>query len=407
MGGGVLLGLALAAGCGDDELSGPVDDDRVPNTYLTVGPAEGADVSYRVNLRWTTNTLPEASPAARAADRYEIAWEDTSEWVSVTSTDSIFFTQAAETCCVDPLPTYQTPLPDSVYSQPHAFFVRGLSPSGKRDPTPVSVRFTSHTIAPSTHVMEGPTHEALSCPDTPFEWIGIDPDGEIVSFQRALVSAFDYRNDPVNAGALPADDAAVAAWLENVVYRPDGAGGYDTSDPVWVPETAHSILLTGLPQTVSGVQEENRFWYALRAIDNAGATERVLEAGRNLIAFEVRDLASAGGPTLDIQVRVNGEPRNERWSTGDDGDVLLIGPNAGVRFDFVGLPTTECSVVTGYATRTDGGAFSDFGPSRRWPPNTEGPWVPGTEGIHTFTVRAIDSAGFTRDLTATIEVVVP
>jgi hypothetical protein len=382
-----LGGLVLGAGCSDDDgTTQPVQEDVVPNTYLTVAPAEGADVSHRVPLRWTTNELPQA-PQAREAAFYEIAWEDTTAWIGpIETTDSLFVTEANDTCCVPPLPSYATPLPDSVYSELHTFFVRGVSPGGKRDPSPAVVSFNAHTIAPTTTVTFGPAHDDSGCPNDGFGWSAVDPDGEIASYEWALVSAYEYRDA---LGSLPVTDDDVIAWIT-------------ADESFWAASDSGFAAFTGLPETVTA-NDENRFYFAARAIDDGGATEKNVEAGRNLIAFDVRDLVAAGGPLITIIAATEFNPTAFTWRTGQTPGTLTVSRSSGVRFTFSAVPSTPCTQVAdpGFAYSVDGGAFTSYATTTVWPSATEDRWKPAV-GLHTFTVRSIDDAGQVRELTANV-----
>ena len=403
-----LLGLVLGAGCGDDSLpAAPGGEDRVPNTYITRGPIESTPVGHRVSIRWTSRDDTTEAPAARAADHFEIAWEDTTTWIGpITSTDSTFVTEASSVCCVEPPPAYVNKYgdtyPDSVYSQLHTLFVRAVSPGGLIDPTPAFLTFDARTIAPTSSIEFSAADDDSQCPTTAFEWMASDIDGEVASYEWALVTTFEY--EAAAGQPLPVDPdsagAAMADWLSA-----DGS--------LWDTTLETRMEFADLAETVSpdstGGNDHDRWWLAVRAVDDAMATETILEPGRNLVAFDVYDVAGSGGPLISIQgYRANSTPITEAHWNSSEPEFVFVSSVASMRFTVSAVTPTPCSEVVSFEYKTDSGTYAPLtvvgssGAPQLWPLPPAAAWQPGS-GLHGFTVRVTGSNGRQRELTANVQ----
>ena len=273
--------------------------------------------------------------------------------------------------------------------------MRAVSPGGLIDPTPASITFDARTIAPTTTIDFVSDEDDSLCPDCSFQWMGTDLDGQVMSYEWALVSSFDYEADVGQPLPVDLDEAAdsVRTWLAS------DAGLWEST-----PEVFHDFA--GLAET-TGADSLNRWWFAVRAIDDANATETILEAGRNLVTFDVYDVVGSGGPLISIQAyRANDTPiADADWSTAEpENDFTLPSAITSVRFGVTAQPATPCSEVDTYEYKYDSGAFAplvlfDENGAPQHFPKPPAVWAPGS-GHHEFTVRVTDTQGRSRELIA-------
>jgi hypothetical protein len=376
--------IAGGSGCSDKE-SG-IFPNLEPNTRISTGPPERQDTSYLVNLFWF------GWDDDGRVSHYEISWETPDNWVGpIFTTDSLFVLEASETCCVEPLPEYGTQLPDSVYEQFHTFYVRSVDEQGAVDPTPAVRSFNSKTIAPYTEVTFGPNFQTWGT-DVEFEWVGNDDDGTVVSYEYMWTNDeqfnWEFGEGPVQT--IP----ELIAWIDTLTYRPDGPDSY-SDERIWKATTADSVVLLGMP---SG----GNYYFAVRAIDNAGAKEQVIDPNFNLRSFLVA--SDADGPRLTLISNIAGS-----WVSGEPSEQRDVFAGQGLRFRWTASPSPSGAEVAGFSHAVEDTAFwSAFTMNDvEWPEQVDGQdealWFPSA-GVHKFFVRAIDFGGFIRVLSAEIEV---
>lgn len=376
--------VAGGAGCGDKEVS-PFPNAE-PNTRISTGPPERQDTSYLVNLFWF------GWDDDGRVSHYEVSWETPDNWVGpIFTTDSLFVLQASETCCVDPLPEYGSDLPDSVYEQFHTFYVRSVDEQGAVDPTPAVRSFNSKTIAPYTEVTFGPSFQTWGT-DVEFEWVGNDDDGVVVSYEYMWTNDVQY-NWEFGQGPVQFIPDLIA-WIDTLTYRPDAPNHY-SDERIWKPTTADSVVLLGMPTG-------GNYYFAVRAIDNAGAKEQIINPITNLRTFAVA--SDQDGPRLTLISNIAGS-----WLSGEPSEPRDVFAGQGLRFRWTARPGPSESEVAGFSHAIEDTAFwTPFSLNDiEWPEQVEGQaenlWFP-PPGTHKFFLRAIDLGGFIRVLPATIRV---
>jgi hypothetical protein len=383
------VAAALWAGC--DSEQGALFPNQPPNTRISAGPPEASDTSFEVNVFWF------GWDDDGFVDYYEIAWETPTDWQGpIFAKDSLFIVAASETCCVDPLPDYLVPLPDSVYSQYHTFYVRSVDNLGVPDETPAVVTFNAKTIAPTTTIVDpSPGDLRQWGTEVEFNWVGNDVDGLVVGYRYALTSREDMVRD---TGIQSPTQGQLTRWLDTITYYPNFSGGYFTDSLVWRFTDRDSVLFPNVTTTTP----PNFAYFGVRAIDDAGAEEQILTPDVNTRRFFVT--RSLNGPRIFVNSNILGT-----WRTGGTTQTRDVFAGQGLRFRWRAIPGPSGAPVAGYSFAVDD--------TSRWTPyslpSTEFPEQPpgGPEelwfpegGPHTFYVRAIDAAGFVRVLAARLKV---
>ena len=390
----ILLVAWLGASC-DSEVGIPIPN-AAPDTRISAGPPEASDTGFNVNLFWF------GWDDDGYVDHYEIAWEDTSNWYGpIFGNDSLFVVQAAANIDRDSdaaLPDWALPLPDSVYEQWHTFFVRAVDEDDTPDRTPALRSFNAKTIAPYTVISFGPRGGQWWSPDVEFEWQGLDDDGVVVSYLYMLTTRDEYfwdtGDDPTTLTLQE-----LIPWLDTLTFRPLQTGGY-SSERVWKPTEEDSVVFLALPPT--DTQLGTNYIFTVRAIDNAGAMERRLQAVMNAREFNVSNALS--GPRIRLSSNIAGT-----WLTGDPEQERGLFAGQGLRFQWYATPGPAGYPIAGYRYAVEDTAqWSQYSlNATEWPPPTEDdpepPWNPGA-GSHTFFVQAVDIGGFSTVLAARLEV---
>lgn len=386
-----LAAALLGAGCGDEaQLLTP---NQAPNTRISAGPPEATDTGYTVNLFWF------GWDDDGFVDHYEIAWETPEDWIGpIFTNDSLFSVLAAESCCVTPLPDFgpQSTLQDSVYEQFHTFYVRAVDNDGVPDPTPAVRSFNAKTIAPFTTITFGPSDGSTWGPSVEFEWTGADEDGVVLAYQRALVTKEQYSWDT----GRPFQTQAAIAWIDTLTYYPVGPGERKDSLP-WEYTEVDSVVYPGVSEFDSQGADA-LYIFAVRAIDDAGATEQILTAPANLRRFTIDP--NLAGPRIFLRSNSAGA-----WRAGEPLVTRAVFAGQGLRFSWRATPGQSQTPVAGFSYAVEDTA--DWTPfsanSLEWPvqiPNEpEVLWFP-PEGPHRFFVRAIDLGGFVSLLEARLDV---
>jgi hypothetical protein len=390
----ILLAAGFGAGC-DSEVGTPFANSE-PDTRISAGPPEASETGFNVNLFWF------GWDDDGYVDHYEIAWEDTTFWYGpIFGNDSLFVVSASENVDRDPdaaLPDWVQPLPDSVYEQWHTFFVRAVDDKDGADRSPAFRSFNAKTIAPYTQIFFGPGGGQWWSPDVEFEWEGLDDDGVVVSYLYMLTTRDEYFWDTgISPTTLTLQE--LIPWLDTLTYRPLQTGGY-SSERVWKPTEEDSIVFLALPPT--DTQQGNNYIFAVRAIDNAGATERRLQAVQNAREFNVSNALS--GPRIRLTSNIAGT-----WITGDPESERGLFAGQGLRFQWYATPGPAGYQIAGYRYAVEDTAqWSQYSlNATEWPIPTEDdpepPWNPGA-GSHTFFVQAVDIGGFSTVLAARLEI---
>lgn len=398
----LILAVAMGSGC-DTEPASPFAN-LEPNTRISAGPPEASDTGYTVNLFWF------GWDDDGFVDHYEVAWETPDEWIGpIFTNDSLFAVQVSETCCVEGLTDFPPVLHDSVYEQYHTFYVRAVDNDGAPDPTPAVRSFNAKTIAPWTTLTFGPFDNGRWGTNVEFEWTGEDDDGSVVAYQRALANKRQY----FWSTSLPFTTQNFIAWLDTLRYVPVGPGEYKDS-LIWEYTEIDSVVYPDVPiYDTANPENPNSpllYLFAVRSVDDAGATERVLSlspkdqrASRgNVARFSVTDVLN--GPRIAMRSNVAGTFR-----TGDPEETRELFAGQGIRFEWRASPGPSGSPVAGFSYAVEDTAeWSPYSENAvEWPEQIQGDeevlWFPQS-GPHAFFVRVIDLGGFVNVLAAKLQV---
>ena len=387
----ILLLAAVWIGSGCDSEGGVALTNLEPNTRISASPPEGTDTGFNVDIFWF------GWDDDGFVDYYQVAWESTTVWSApVFSNDSLFTLSASDSCCVSPLPDFGPNPTEAIFQGYHTFYVRAVDDNGDPDPTPAAVSFNSKTIAPSVTIGRGPGHNGVWATRVPFGWDAEDPDGIVVGAYYTLLSFHEYAYQ--HDGQPPSGEDELIAWIDTLSYRPLPGGGQAT-EPLWIYTSVDTTIFPELPVLSVG----DRYVFAVRGVDNAGAVEQVLTLNDNVRAFSTSELQD--GPKITITSNIAGT-----WRSGTPAEVREIFAGQGLRFSWRATPRgSDKPPVAGYSYAVDDTArWSPWSiTSVRWPEQIpDRPpelWFPGT-GPHKFFVRSIDEAGFIGTLVADLQV---
>jgi hypothetical protein len=360
--------FATTIGCADRSLV--PDSNQSPETTISEIRARAlGEGELEVALEWAGQD-PDGM-----IDHYEIAWDEPVDWIDVRGTAQSFV----------------VPDPASSKGELRTIYVRAVDDAGAADETPAHRSFGRGGIAPWTMITFGPADLGFWGPNVEFEWVGKDEDGFVVAYRYALVTLDEWRWDFAIADStvIPVNMDELIAWVDTLTYRPqpDGSQG----DSVWVTTEADSVLFPELPETNS--DPFNGYLFVVRAIDDAGIEEEILDRGINTRFFNVSD--TLGGPRLAVHSDILGSWGGS-WFSGDPPlayDVF----HTGVRFEWNAAPGQSGTQVAGFSFAVDDTTnWSPFSlDTTSWPANSGGEvtyWFPEL-GPHTLFVRAIDEAG--------------
>lgn len=283
----VLLYLALAvgsawvSGCGEDVVVPKNHVNLAPETDLTFAPIEADTTSFRVRFYW--NGFDKDGEVVQF--RYAVDEMDTlprERWPITTAKDTTF------KFLVDPINEIAV----------HRVKIAAEDNLGAIDPTPAARQFSAKTVPPTSTIDRGPAAtNPIVGPNFTFEWSGIDPDGGETG-GRAVVDSFEYQLlllgsfNEVGHEALPPYSQERYVDLINQAVGPTLPAPYD--DWPWVG--IHAIKNRYRNAT------PGEYVFALRAVDQAGATEKNLVFGRNIRHFTVS--TRNPGPILRIRSSV-------------------------------------------------------------------------------------------------------
>jgi len=276
--------LVLGAGCllipDDQERGTPVPNKR-PTVRITAGAAtsDSAGVDYKVNFQW------------RGADndgiviRFQYAADDTtteSAWQDTTGFGTLLKLGASH---LNPdLPAGSTS--EGVFTDWHTFYIRAID--NEYAASQVDKRyFNARTIAPKTKI----TFPTITAGITPtfvntfaIEWEGSDLDSSQPDKKPAF---YEYKLILVPSDFLP--DSVVTDSLrvsKNILLDSLAAG--DKTRWSRVSGKVEELLLKDLSQTIGG----EKFIFGVRAVDEAGAIEPVLDKSINWFKFAIGSVPS-------------------------------------------------------------------------------------------------------------------
>jgi hypothetical protein len=400
----LLLAVVLAAaGCGKSPASSIVPNLR-PTVDLSFAPVSNDSVTYSVRINWFGSdgdgqvvgfqytVDPPASP---------VPGNDT-VWVNTTSSELALFFPSTQPR--RPLAPPGTIVPSSDY---HTFVIRAIDNEGARS-APVSRSFTSFTIAPETVILIPSPTSQLAVSTTPsltISWAGRDFDGtqRPVKYKFKLAPASDISpNNPEN----------IPAGRIQEYFEADAFNFFASWDSVSGDTTS---------KFYEGLTTQARYYFAVIAIDEAGAYEPRFSLNTNVLQFR---------PTLDKlgpKIRVFNEffsrlQSGSGVSTSESRIVNLEFPaDAELVFNWQATPPAG-ALITGYrwavdlADITDETQREDDADTDHWSTWSlnetsalVGPFSASVEtsSTHKFFVQARDNLGFVTMFTIRLIIVKP
>ncbi len=312
-----LVGLAtvLLAGClliPDDKEKGTQVANMRPSVRITGGamtPDPGG-VDYRVQFFWS------GSDVDGSIELYQWAVDDTiSEraWRDTVGFNARFNFGAAT----------QRPGSDSLFTDWHTFYIRAVDNEAGVS-APDRRLFNARTIAPETRITF-PDLRVLSRPvqlqrTFVIQWVGEDIDS---SQPEQTPVYYEYKLAKLGDPLSP--DEVMRQVLRNGDNELDTLGVGSKKKWIRVPEGIRTITLRDLPIGES-------FVFGVRAIDEAGAVEPLLESSRNMLGFAVTPEASQPFVTVN-------EPKLGSYRfPGNTGDTWELDVPSGqsIRFSWTG-----------------------------------------------------------------------
>lgn len=285
-----ILVLALAAGyivgCSDSVKPPPPPPPLDPETELTFAPIEFDTTTFRVHFYWNG-----WDKDGEVVGFYFATDADSSlpitQWHSTTAKDTTL------KFLVDPIQQVRK----------HVFLISSFDNSSHYDKTPARRTFAAKTDPPTSKIDRGPSaFNPQVGPNFTFEWSGEDPDGGETG-GKAPVDSFEYvlllLGSVAEAGhpPLPSYNERFYIDLLNAATGPTlptDFQGYDFSDWKWIG--VHELKHRYRNQT------PGEYVFAERAVDIAGATERVMDFGNNIRHFTVS--TRNPGPILRVSSSV-------------------------------------------------------------------------------------------------------
>ncbi|MBD3160505.1 MAG: hypothetical protein GF346_00165, partial [Candidatus Eisenbacteria bacterium] len=312
------IALLLAAGClliPDDQEEGTRVSNLRPKVQITAGAAtsDSAGIDYKVRFQWL------GSDEDGVVRRFEYAVDDTTTegaWRDTTGYNVDLRMRASHRR--DPGDES-----DAVFTDWHTFYIRAVdneyavSRSDHR-------YFNARTIAPSAKItFPSITSGAPSLVKTfSIEWEGEDMDSSQPEREPAF---YEYKLIQLRTQFFDDEEIVDSLYAKpNVLLDSLRAG--DRTAWVRVDGSVRERTLRDLQDTGSAV-----LVFALRAIDEAGATEPFLERGDNFIVFHVQDKDS------QPNVRIS-EPTLGSHQFPSDGAVwqVEVPTNTPIRFRWTG-----------------------------------------------------------------------
>ena len=389
----ILLGLVaalFAASCSKAPTPPKTPPPLDPQTELTFAPVQYDTTTFRVHFYWSGfDDDGEVTRFFYAVD--DDTLRPINEWRSTTAKDTTLL------FLVDPVKELKL----------HVFKVSAEDNDHRWDHTPASRAFSAKTLPPTSRIEKGPSaFGATIGPNFTFEWSGIDPDGgetggkaPVDSFQYLLLQIGATSGDPTTHDALPSYNRDFYKALINSAV----GDGLPRGNP---PNRFDDWKWKGIRALKNRFRSvtPGEYVFAERAVDIAGATEKVLGVPANIRHFSVssrnagplltvcssilnRCLSGATGPDDYVRKQLQifeGETVSFSWSATAEA---YGGEIAGYTFAL-----DDTSSFPGLDARTLGGTFQ---PSR----------LP--RGNHFLYVRAVDDGGLVTNAVIPILIVHP
>jgi len=382
-----LLGVAGYLGCSKTPTT-KVLPPQAPETELTYAPLQGDTSTFRVHFFW--NGYDNDGEVVRF--RYAVDADTsrpTSEWTKTTSKDTTLL------FLVDPVTQVRG----------HVFWIAAEDNSGMVDPTPAKRFFSAKTIPPTSHITKGPNGSGTSIgPNFTFEWEGIDPDGGETG-GAAPVDSFEYIMVLVEGQAevghpkLPPYGTVGRRWYVDLI----NAGTGETLQPPY--DDWKWTGLRAIRKRFRNVTPEHYF-FAERAVDIAGATEKVLEDGINIRDFNVTN--KNPGPLLTVTSSVLVQPLSP--TSGPEDIVrkeIQIFEGETISFSWTADASTYGGEIVGYTFALDDTASTEWGSIDLTKIGVTYTSRELSIGPHFLFVRVVDDGGLVTNMKIPLKIVHP
>jgi hypothetical protein len=321
--------VLLAAGClliPEDERTGHRIENVRPEVRITAGAAtpDTAGIDYKVEFHWL------GSDNDGVILRFEYAVDDTTTedaWQDTTGFSALLKFKASH---------HHPYAPADTFSDWHTFYIRAVDneyAASKRD----NRLFNARTIAPATRITRPRIPiGAISLMKTFIvEWKGEDLDSSNPDRQPEF---YEYK-----LIRLPKQYIAEELVVDSLSTKPnmmlDTLQEGDKTRWIRVPGNTRQRILRDLPATDAAV-----LVFAVRAVDEAGAVEPVLERGDNWIMFHVLPIESR--PTVTMTERSLGA---HVFPTEGDVWEVEVPTNTPIRFQWEGDESTSRPPLVNYA----------------------------------------------------------
>lgn len=383
------LSCFCASACSDQVRPPTERAFSAPETELTYGPAESDTTTFRVHFYWAGHDKDGEVVRFRWAMDADTA-RPIPEWRATTAKDTIL------SCPVDPATAVRR----------HVFVIASEDNDGRIDPTPARRFFSARTIPPTACITRGPSpNSPYVLPAFTFEWRGEDPDGGIIG-NGGDVDSFEYLllkvgalSDSVSLSHEPLPSYNLHVYVDLVNRATGDALPEPHADWKWVG------VRGGSRRFVSILPGE--YVLAVRAVDEAGARERVLEYGCNIRHFTV--VAPSAGmiaPRLRICTDallacLGPVSASDPWRTIP----VEVLEGETISFSWSATPGYYGGEIAGYSyALNDSTALGQPDPARTGVTLTPD-LLP--EGTHFLFVRVVDAQGYTTRMWVPIHVIRP
>ncbi len=402
----VLVALAWAiatGGCGSDP-GGTALPNLRPEVRLTAAPRPLSETFYQVDLSWSGH-----DPDGRI-ERFEYALDPEPD-ADTTWTATRSFTLSIALPATSP----STPVPAAgtvAYARDaHTFVLRAVDGAG--DVSPVVARsFTARTVSPDAFItapVPNRQQPTSTRPSVTIRWRGTDTDAISadgpVGYRARLVLASVIR---------PSSPENVSAAQIQEYFAREAAGGFVG----W-----ESFESTTLVRSYEGLTVDALYFFALVAVDEAGATTQRFLRDANVLLFrpQLKNL----GPRITLENDFFRRTQSAGGISLDPSRIVSIEVPEGVNvaFRWSGQPNTG-STITGFRWALDlaNGDITDETPREddldfdRWSTwslsetqATVGPFTGAVDSTraHYFYVEARDDLGFISLFTLRMNVIRP
>jgi hypothetical protein len=398
----LLVIVAWLVGCSKTPTTAPPKP-QDPQTELTYAPLEGDTASYRIHFYWN------GYDNDGEVTRFRIALDgDTAlapnQWHSTVAKDTTLL------FLVDPVKEVKG----------HVFWVAAEDNNGNIDKTPAKRFFSAKTIPPISHITRGPNSSGeIIGPNFTFEWEGVDPDGSETGGQ-APCDSFEYLLLQ-DGGQLDPDHPVLRfppnrSSLDSMIINATGPSlnaPYD--DWKW-------IGIKGKRKRFRNVTP-GHYIFAERAVDIAGATEKLTYAGqpgilgiswafptlqasdpRNIRDFNVTNKNPGPSLTVCSSVLVQCLP-----STSGSEDIprkeIQIFEGETISFSWSADASAYGGEIVGYTSALDDTSTADWGTIDLL--KTSVTLANLTVGPHFLFVRAVDDGGLVTNMKIPLRIVHP